>query len=172
MTLKTKSELLAEDFRDGQLQGILAESHRNFVESVMGVGAGESDAGITPNGGFSTINAEIGAGLVPLGGRQLQVAAGGDGVYKFEAIGQADIDIEANVNIAIVKNGIQSGDGAPDFILKRRMYPGAKNEASNFIYLYEYHVVVAGDIVKLEFQAAGGAVVSDVDYVYNGFRIG
>ena len=172
MTLRTKQQLLTEEFADGQQQGITAEANRNFIESVMGVGAGESDAGITPNGGFSTINAEIGAGLVPIGNRQLQVAAGGDGVYKFEAIGQANIDIEANVNIAIVKNGIQTGDGAPDFILKRRMYPGAKNEASNFIYLYEYHQVVEGDIVKLEFQAAGGAVVSDVDYVYNGFRIG
>ena len=171
MTLRTKQQL-KDAYADNQTQGIEGVTSQDFVESVMGVGAGESDAGITPNGGFSTINAEIGAGLTPIGNRQLQVQPGGDGVYKFEAIGQANIDIEANVNIAIVKNGIQTGDGAPDFILKRRMYPGAKNEASNFIYLYEYHQVVEGDIVKLEFQAAGGAVVSDVDYVYNGFRIG
>ncbi len=171
-TLRTREELLQQLFQDGQLQDITAQKVRDFIISAMGVGAGESASGVTPNGGFSQINSEIGAGLVPIGGRRLQVAPGGGGLYKFEAQGQAEIDIPALVRIAIVKNGIQSGDGAPDRILERNMVPGGKNDPSNFVTIYEYHLVVEGDIIKLEFQTTQGAVVSDVDYVYNGFRIG
>ena len=147
-------------------QSISFQTHRDFVESTFGVGASEADTGVTPT------SVETGKGLERLGGRRFRVLPGGDGIYKFDAIGTVDIDIEANVNVAILKNDIQSGEGAPDFVLQRRMYPGGKREATNFIYLYEIHSVVENDIIELQFQEGGGANVSDVDYVFTGFRIG
>lgn len=170
-TLKSQAELLT-DFADNQQQLITEQMVRDFVYSVMGVGAGEANSGVDPQGNGSSRNLEVGKGLTPLGNRRFQVDPGGDGTYRFEAEGQCDIDIEANVFVAIVKNDISPPDeGAPDFILKRRMYPGAKNEASNYIHFFEYHNVVAGDIIELQFTEGGGSNVSDVDYVFIGHRI-
>ena len=166
-TLRTKQQLL-DQFLDNQTQSITPEMLRDFVISVLGVGTGEAEEGATP----TQINTGIGSGLERLGNRRFRVLAGGDGTYFFVAIGQGDIDIEANVNVAIVKNDIASGDGAPNFILKRRMYPGAKNEASNFIIICDLHSVVENDIIELQFQEGGGANVSNTDYIYLGFRIG
>ena len=172
-TLKTVDELLNQHFPDGQQQGVTAQKMRDFVISALGVGVGESNEGADPQADGTARNIEVGRGLTALGNRRFQVDPGGDGLYRFEAEGQCDIDIEANVFVAIVKNDIQPPtEGAPDFILKRRMYPGAKNEASNYIHFFEYHRVVAGDIIELEFQETGGSNVSNVDYVFIGHRIG
>ncbi len=166
-TTKNQGQLLNEDFPDNQEQLITPENYRNFVVSVFGVGASESDTGATP------ASVETGRGLERLGNRRFRVLPNGDGIYKFDAEGQFDIDIESNVFVAIVKNDIPQGSsGGPDFVLKRRAYPGQKNEATNYIQLYEIHEVIEGDIIELQFQETGGANVSDVDYVFTGFRIG
>ena len=166
-TSKNQAQLLTEDFPDNEEQLITPENYRNFVVSVFGVGAGEADQGATPN------SIETGRGLERLGNRRFRVLPNGDGIYKFDAQGQFDIDIESNVFVAIVKNDIPQGQtGGPDYVLKRRAYPGAKNEASNHIQLYELHEVVEGDIIELQFQETGGANVSDVDYTFSGFRVG
>ena len=171
MTLRTKAELDAL-YADNDTQGITEETHRDFVDSIFGVGAGETNSGVDPQGNGTARSIEVGKGLIQLGNRRFQVDVGGDGLYRFEAEGQCDIDIEANVFVAIVKNDISTGDDAPDFVLKRRMYPGGKNEATNYVHFFEYHNVVAGDIIELEFQESGGSNVSDVDYVFIGHRIG
>lgn len=164
-TLKTEQELL-DAFPDNEEQQNTAQDIRDFIYSSAGVGASEADTGVTPT------SIETGKGLERLGNRRFRVLSGGDGIYKFEAEGQFEIDIESNVFVAIVKNDINSGDGAPDFVLKRRAIPGGKNDASNYIYLFEYHEVVENDIIELQFQETSGASVSDVDYVFSGFRIG
>ena len=166
-TTKNQTQLLNDDFPDNEEQLITPENYRNFVVSVFGVGASEADSGATPT------SVETGRGLERLGNRRFRVLPGGDGIYKFDAEGQADIDIEANVRVAIVKNDIAPPNpGAPDFILTRRMIPGGKNDASNYIQVYEIHEVVENDIIELQFEETGGANVSDVDYVFTGFRIG
>ena len=164
--VKTQQQLL-DSITDNQEQLNTFQDIRNIIYSLSGVGASEADQGATPT------SVETGKGLERLGNRRFRVIAGGDGLYKFEAIGSADIDIEANVRVAIVKNDIAPPDpGAPDFILTRRMYPGGKNEATNFIHVYEWHDVVENDIIELQFDETGGANVSNVDYVFTGFRVG
>ena len=171
MTIRTKQEL-QDLFADNDTQDITEEAHRDFVDSVLGVGGGEANQGVDPQGNGSQTNLELGNGLTPLGNRRLQVEPGADGLYRFEAEGAADIDLNARVRVAIVKNDIQSGDGAPDYIVDRDMVAGGKRDASNQFYLFEYHNCIAGDIVELEFLESGGANVFDADYVYTGHRIG
>ncbi len=170
--LKTQQELLT-DFADNDTQDITPEMYRNFVVSVLSVGTGEANTGVDPQANGSARDVEVGKGLTRLGNRRFQVDPSGDGLYRFEAEGQCDIDIEANVRVAIVKNDIAPPDeGAPDYILTRRMYPGGKNEATNYVHFFEYHNVVEGDIIELQFDETGGANVSNVDYVFIGHRIG
>ena len=171
MTIKTKQELKAS-FADNETQDISGQTSQDLVDSLMGVGGGEANEGVDPQANGSQRNLEVGNGLTPLGNRRLQVNEGADGLYRFEAQGAADIDIQANVFVAIVKNDITSGDGAPDYVQKKNMKPGGKNESDNQFYLFEYHECVAGDIVELEFQEGGGSNVFDADYVYTGQRIG
>lgn len=164
-TLKTEQQML-DSITNNQEQSNTFQDLRDIVYSMGGVGASEGETGGTPSG------SEAGKGLTKLSGRRFQIDVGADGLYKFDAEGQYDIDIQANVNVAIVKNDISSGEGAPDYVFKRNASPGAKNQASNHVYLFELHECVEGDIIELQFQAAGGASVSDVDYVFSGFRIG
>ncbi len=171
MTIKSKQEL-RDSFADNQTQDITGSDGQDFVDSIFGVGGGEANSGVDPQANGSQTNLEVGNGLTPLGNRRLQVDAGADGLYRFEAQGTADIDIDARVRVAIVKNDIQTGDGAPDYIVDRNMNAGAKREASNQFYLFELHNCVEGDIIELEFQESGGANVFDADYVYTGHRIG
>ena len=171
MTIKTKQELL-DSFADNQTQDIAGTTNQDLVDSLMGVGGGESNEGVDPQGNGTQNNLEIGNGLTSLGNRRLQVDTGADGLYRFEAQGAADIDIQANVFVAIVKNDITSGEGAPDYIQKKNMKPGEKTGSDNQFYLFEYHNCVAGDIIELEFQEGGGSNVFDADYVYTGHRIG
>ena len=171
MTIKTKEQLKAS-FADNQTQDIDGQANQDLVDSVMGVGGGEANQGVDPQGNGTQTNLEIGNGLTSLGNRRLQVDENADGLYRFEAEGSSDIDIDARVRIAIIKNDIQTGDGAPDYVVDRDMKAGGKRDASNQFYLFEYHTCVAGDIIELDFVESGGANVFDADYVYTGHRIG
>lgn len=171
MSIRTKQQL-KDAYADNQTQDISGQTSQDLVDSVLGVGGGEANQGVDPQGNGSARNIEVGNGLTPLGNRRLQVDTDADGLYRFEAEGAADIDLSARVRVAIVKNDIQSGDGAPDYVVDRNMVAGGKRDASNQFYLFEYHNCVAGDIIELEFLESSGANVFDADYVYTGHRIG
>lgn len=154
-TLRTKDQLLAE-LADNQQQLIKPEDLRDMVVSVLGVGNADDDSGTLPAGG---------SGLIRLGNKRFEVDVNGDGAYVFIAQGDASIDLDAAVFVAIVVN---DDDATPHYILKRRMTVGGEN----FVIIVDLHDVVEGDIIELKFQVQGGATLSNIKYFFFGTRVG
>lgn len=165
-TLRTRDQLLAQNFPDGQLQGISAEKVRDFVVSTMTVGAGDSTTSI-PNGNSS--------GLIRLGARRFQVDTNGDGQYLFIALGDADIDIEADLTAQFLVNNLT---GTANYVATRRFRPGQQSD--NHIIVIDLPTrsgwdgtgdrLIEGDEIKLEFAPAGGANLSNINYFIFGIR--
>jgi hypothetical protein len=154
-TLRTKDQLLAE-LADNQQQLIKPEDLRDMVVSVLGVGNADDDSGTLPAGG---------SGLIRLGNKRFEVDVNGDGAYVFIAQGDASIDLDAAVFVAIVVN---DDDATPHYILKRRMTVAGEN----FVIIVDLHDVVEGDIIELKFQVQGGATLSNIKYFFFGTRVG
>lgn len=171
MTLRTKQQLKEDasvGFPDGQNQGNTSKKIRDLIDSLSGVGAGES-----------TYPSQDGTpvGLIRLGARRFQVDTDGDGLYLFVGQGDADIDIEANVLAGFTVNGV---DATANYIRRASFTPGDQN--GNWIVVIDrpaYETwdgtgppLVEGDIIELEFKTTGGATLSNMRYYIFGIRLG
>ena len=149
-------EQLLAAFPDNDTQQITAKAFRDFVESALGVGGGETE---DPTSGANP------KGVEKLGNRRFRVLPGGEGTYLCLAQGNGDIDVQANVRVAVALNDVTD---SPNYILNQTFIPGENNS----IVLFEVHNCLANDELSLEFNVQGAGNVTVGSYFFTVLRIG
>lgn len=165
--IRTREQLLEQLFPDGQLQDITAQKIRDFVVSVTQVGAGDST---------STVADGTSSGLTKIGARRFLVNTDGDGQYMFFGLGDADIDIEADLTAQFLVN---NQTDTSNYVAVRRFRPGQQSDNSIIVIDLPARSgwdgtgdrLIAGDEIKLVFVPSGGANLSNINYFIFGIRV-